>query len=225
MTQLEAPPPIEAPSTEAALPPGLAVAGLQDPSTAPESQVSPQQPVEQGSVGPQLSLPSTTDPAPIKAPVQPSPPTAQPEPATTPTTKPQVVATTPAIKTAEHKVVAEQQGTDVAPKKADTPVAKPISKPTITARPTKQAPKSSSTNTAKSLDKDTNDTLKPLITTSAEALGLQSIQEGAVTLAGKHGLAPQRLQTGDRLPSGEMLIRIDANSMALVTDRYVTRIN
>lgn len=67
--------------------------------------------------------------------------------------------------------------------------------------------------------------IKRLVTTSAEAFGLQSIQEGAITLEGRRGNAPQRLHVGDRLPSGEQIIRIDARSMTLVTDRSVIRLN
>lgn len=67
--------------------------------------------------------------------------------------------------------------------------------------------------------------IKRLVTTSAEAFGLQSIQEGAITLEGRRGNAPQRLRVGDRLPSGEQILRIDARSMTLVTDRSVIRLN
>lgn len=67
--------------------------------------------------------------------------------------------------------------------------------------------------------------IKRLVTTSAEAFGLQSIQEGAITLEGRRGNAPQRLHVGDRLPSGEQILRIDARSMTLVTDRSVIRLN
>lgn len=67
--------------------------------------------------------------------------------------------------------------------------------------------------------------IKRLVTASAEAFGLQSIQEGAITLEGRRGNAPQRLHVGDRLPSGEQILRIDARSMTLVTDRSVIRLN
>lgn len=67
--------------------------------------------------------------------------------------------------------------------------------------------------------------IKRLVTMSAEAFGVQSIQEGAITLEGRRGNAPQRLHVGDRLPSGEQILRIDARSMTLVTDRSVIRLN
>ncbi|MCL2326288.1 MAG: hypothetical protein FWC40_07350 [Proteobacteria bacterium] len=66
--------------------------------------------------------------------------------------------------------------------------------------------------------------IKRLITVSAEAFGLQSIHDGSITLEGRHGAGVQRLQSGDRLPSGEQLLRIDARSMTLITDRSVIRI-
>lgn len=71
----------------------------------------------------------------------------------------------------------------------------------------------------------TEETVKRLVSVSAEAFGLQAIQEGSITLEPKRGQASQRLHVGDRLPSGEQLLRIDARSMTLVTDRSVIRIN
>lgn len=69
------------------------------------------------------------------------------------------------------------------------------------------------------------ETVKKLVATTPEEFGLQSILEGAITLDGAQGKSPQRLAVGDRLPSGEQIIRIDARSMTLVTDRSVIRFN
>ncbi|MFB0936407.1 MAG: hypothetical protein QMB52_11605 [Propionivibrio sp.] len=75
-------------------------------------------------------------------------------------------------------------------------------------------------------EKDTGtEMIKALVTTSAEAFGLQSIQEGAITLERNRGASSQRFTVGDRLPSGEQILRIDARSMTLVTDRSVIRFN
>ena len=67
--------------------------------------------------------------------------------------------------------------------------------------------------------------IKALVTTSAEAFGLQSIMEGVITLERNRGASSQRFTVGDRLPSGEQILRIDARSMTLVTDRSVIRFN
>lgn len=75
-------------------------------------------------------------------------------------------------------------------------------------------------------EKDTGtEMIKVLVTTSAEAFGLQSIHEGAITLERNRGASSQRFTVGDRLPSGEQILRIDARSMTLVTDRSVIRFN
>lgn len=78
---------------------------------------------------------------------------------------------------------------------------------------------------AKEEKDDGTEMIKALVTTSAEAFGLQSIQEGAITLERNRGASFQRFTVGDRLPSGEQILRIDARSMTLVTDRSVIRFN
>ena len=108
-----------------------------------------------------------------------------------------------------------------APKKeSNAPVA---AKPTVSP-PAK--PKAAPTSERAHAEHDASEeTIKRLVTTSADAFGLQSIQEGAITLESRRGSGSQRLQVGDRLPSGEQILRIDARSMTLVTDRSVIRIN
>lgn len=108
-----------------------------------------------------------------------------------------------------------------APKKeSNAPIA---AKPTVSP-PAK--PKAAPTSERAHAEHDASEeTIKRLVTTSADAFGLQSIQEGAITLESRRGSGSQRLQVGDRLPSGEQILRIDARSMTLVTDRSVIRIN
>lgn len=81
--------------------------------------------------------------------------------------------------------------------------------------------------TSKSTERETmtEEGVKRLVTVSAEAFGLQSIHDGSVTLEGRRGNAPQSLRVGDRLPSGEQILRIDARTTTLVTDRSVIRFN
>jgi len=110
-----------------------------------------------------------------------------------------------------------------APKVATTTAVAPAieKKPVVAPKATPQSqPKQATTERENS-----EEGIKRLVTTSAEAFGLQSIQEGAITLEGRRGNAPQRLHAGDRLPSGEQILRIDARSMTLVTDRSVIRLN
>lgn len=108
-----------------------------------------------------------------------------------------------------------------APKKeSNAPIA---AKPTVNP-PAK--PKAAPTSERAHAEHDASEeTIKRLVTISADAFGLQSIQEGAITLESRRGSGSQRLQVGDRLPSGEQILRIDARSMTLVTDRSVIRIN
>ena len=70
-----------------------------------------------------------------------------------------------------------------------------------------------------------SESIKKLIATTADEFGLQSIHEGGITLVRGRDGAPQRLSAGERLPNGELILRVDARSMTLVTDRSVIRFN
>ena len=132
-------------------------------------------------------------------------------------------------KTATHSTVAKPVPQVTAPaitlaKPAPKVVEKPAAKPEIartketTAKP---ADKFASTERAE----DSNESIKTLVVTSPEAFGLQSLQEGSITLEKSPGGFSQRFSVGDRLPSGEQILRVDARSMTLVTDRSVIRFN
>jgi len=141
----------------------------------------------------------------------PTPPASKPASAVSPT-KP-----APAQASVSPKTVTPAP----APKKeSNAPIA---AKPTVNP-PAK--PKAAPTSERAHAEHDASEeTIKRLVTISADAFGLQSIQEGAITLESRRGSGSQRLQVGDRLPSGEQILRIDARSMTLVTDRSVIRIN
>lgn len=134
----------------------------------------------------------------------------------------------PVTTTAQAKDTPKPQQQAVAPVPAVQKVAKTTAippaiekKPVVATKSAVQAqPKQVTTERENS-----EEGIKRLVTTSAESFGLQSIQEGAITLEGRRGNAPQRLHVGDRLPSGEQILRIDARSMTLVTDRSVIRLN
>lgn len=137
-------------------------------------------------------------------------------------------ASKPASAVAPTKPAPDQAS--VSPKTVTpAPAPKKNSNAPIAAKPTASPPakpKTAPTSEMSHAEHDASEeTIKRLVTTSADAFGLQSIQEGAITLESRRGSGSQRLQVGDRLPSGEQILRIDARSMTLVTDRSVIRIN
>jgi len=140
--------------------------------------------------------------------------------------------TPPASKPASAAVPtkpAPSQASDSPKSVTPAPAPKKESNAPIAAKPTVSPPakpKAAPTSERAHAEHDASEeTIKRLVTTSADAFGLQSIQEGAITLESRRGSGSQRLQVGDRLPSGEQILRIDARSMTLVTDRSVIRIN
>lgn len=172
-------------------------------------------------------------------------PTASPQANTAATTKPNTVTDPRPIKVQEDKVASvkpslpktvdaplskapEEVGNSVKPKPAVVaPAQKPVvppAKPAANAQPKQAARLQPSDKPATGHD-TSEEAIKRLVTVSAEEFGLQSIQEGAITLEPRRGNVAQRLHVGDRLPSGEQIIRIDARSTTLVTDRSVIRIN
>ena len=72
-------------------------------------------------------------------------------------------------------------------------------------------------------DSSSDEGIKRLVTVSAESMGLVAMQPGSITIERKGG-GTNRLTAGDRLDSGEQIIRIDAASSTLVTDRSVIRV-
>ena len=121
---------------------------------------------------------------------------------------------------------------------ADAPVvAKSEPKPAVvTTRPThsaktkdapvqpKQALASDSAEQPPALTREAGDeSVKKLVTITPDEFGLQSVDEGSITLQQARNGYPQKLAVGDRLPNGERILRIDARSMTLVSDRSVIR--
>lgn len=101
-----------------------------------------------------------------------------------------------------------------------------VEKPVSTVKSSAPAPaRKTASVEANEAKEDGTEMIKTLVSTSAEAFGLQSMQEGAITLDRNRGASSQRFTVGDRLPSGEQILRIDARSMTLVTDRSVIRFN
>lgn len=214
------------PSMPAVLPsPALQVQPLAAPATTqvtPEPPVSPT-PVASTPTVQQAVVPPTaaTSPNPISSQIA----EAQKLQTATPTpsaAKPATTSPVPSAATPAPSVTPKPVSTLAAPKKESAP---PVAqKPSTTTPPKPKAvPKTERTNQEE--HEGGEETIKRLITTSADAFGLQSIQEGAITLESRRGSGSQRLHVGDRLPSGEQILRIDARSMTLVTDRSVIRIN
>ena len=128
-----------------------------------------------------------------------------------------------AEKTAPTATSAKKPAQDDQPKTvAKAVVEKPVS--TVKSSTPAPARKAASVETKEAKEEGT-EMIKTLVSTSAEAFGLQSMQEGAITLDRNRGASSQRFTVGDRLPSGEQILRIDARSMTLVTDRSVIRFN
>lgn len=217
-------------SATVALPPNLAATPSSLPVPANTGGVSPDPvaaaPAVPASAEPQRPpvLPTTTTSNPVAAQIaeaqKPSPVAHQ----VLPTTQSKAPTVPPQAQTTQKP--SQQQATPVvpaAPKVATGPTTPTNAdkRPTSAIRPTVQTqPRAVSAD-----QEPSEEGIKRLVTTSAEAFGLQSIQEGAITLEGRRGNAPQRLRAGDRLPSGEQILRIDARSMTLVTDRSVIRLN
>ena len=150
--------------------------------------------------------------------------TAAPEAGASPTIGQPTPKAAPNAAEPTPKPATKQPATQSAPAPAPSikkeVAAEPAPKPVPAGKQSNQE----NTTVSKASDQST-ETIKKLVAITPEAFGLQSIQEGSLTLEASHGSTPQRLGVGDRLPSGEHIVRIDARSMTLVTDRSVIRFN
>lgn len=205
-TATPAPAPVVANAT-AALPAQITPAVPQVAET--KAQPAPTAPASSNPVSAQIAEAQKLSPV-----TQPVVPAAQPK---APPAPPQTQATP---KPLQHQAPVP---VPAAPKPAPATATTPNAEKKTVATPKAVAP--AQTKQATTERENSEEGIKRLVTTSAESFGLQSIQEGAITLEGRRGNAPQRLHVGDRLPSGEQILRIDARSMTLVTDRSVIRLN
>lgn len=198
-----------------AQPPVPTAASLASSAPAPTQQATPVAPA------PQVTAPQAATPAnPLTAQIAEAQRMQPVAPAPKVVEKP--VATAP--KAVEKPAPAPQKATPapVAQKKETAAQNAPKG-----AAPVQPKPKSETATRASHAaeHESSEETIKRLVTTTADAFGLQAIQEGSITLESRRGAGSQRLHVGDRLPSGEQILRIDARSMTLVTDRSVIRIN
>ena len=219
--------PVVSPAAQAAVPTTLAIAAAPAPiatnviAPAPTNPAVPQ--VVEAKAQPAPVAPTSANPVSAQiaeaqklSPVtQPVVPAAQPK---APPGSPQTQATSKPL---------QPQATLPVPAatKPASATANPQNAEKKTVPPAKTVAPAQTKQVATTERENSEEGIKRLVTTSAEAFGLQSIQEGAITLEGRRGNAPQRLHVGDRLPSGEQILRIDARSMTLVTDRSVIRLN
>lgn len=218
--------PVVSPAAPAAVPTTLATAASPAPitanaiasSTAPTNPAVPQ--VVEAKAQPVPVTPASANPVSAQiAEAQKLSPVTQPVvPAVQPKSPPQAQATPKPLQPQATAPVAAAQ-------KPMPATANPQSTEKKTVPPAKTVAPVQTKQVATTERENSEEGIKRLVTTSAEAFGLQSIQEGAITLEGRRGNAPQRLHVGDRLPSGEQILRIDARSMTLVTDRSVIRLN
>ena len=226
---------VSAPAT-ATVPTALAIptAPSPTPATAPvvasAAAASPQAPI--AAPVPQVAdtkapLPPAASPAanPVTAQIaeaQKLSPVTQPAPVAQPKASP-AVAQTQAAPKPQQAIAPVPPAPKVAPATANHPI---VEKKAVAVTPAATKPVTPAQPKQVATERENSEEgIKRLVTTSAEAFGVQSIQEGAITLEGRRGNAPQRLHVGDRLPSGEQILRIDARSMTLVTDRSVIRLN
>ena len=210
-------------------PGAIAAPSLASTSSTPTVAAAPQVPAGANPLAAQLAeverLQGVTPAANTSA--VPSP--GQSAPAPTPAAPPVIAASAPPKPADVHAPKpASAPVAKPAPAPASAPVAKPQPKPAPAtskpAVPSKPAPAPKTTTPALGANDVSEEGIKRLVTTSPEAFGLQAIQEGSITLEGRRGNGSQRLTAGDRLPSGEQILRIDAQSMIVVTDRSVIRI-
>ena len=219
--------PVVSPAAPAAVPTTLATAAAPAPIATNAIAPAPTSPAV-----PQV-VEAKAQPAPV-APTSANPVSAQIAEAQklSPVTQPVVPATQPKAPSASPQTQAtskpsQPQATLPVPAatKPASATANPQNAEKKTVPPAKTVAPAQTKQVATTERENSEEGIKRLVTTSAEAFGLQSIQEGAITLEGRRGNAPQRLHVGDRLPSGEQILRIDARSMTLVTDRSVIRLN
>ena len=144
----------------------------------------------------------------------------KPEPAPVATAAPVKTATPDkAVTAAQSKPVATETAKPVAPK-ATVAKAEPA-RAMVPAK--KAAPRKPDHEDVGEADSSSDEGIKRLVTVSAESMGLVAMQPGSITIERKGG-GTNRLTAGDRLDSGEQIIRIDAASSTLVTDRSVIRV-
>ena len=124
-----------------------------------------------------------------------------------------------AAKAAPSKPTAKE-ATKPAPAKTNVAKAESVKPAT---QPKKPSPKKPDHEEVADDESPSDDGIKRLVTVSAESMGLVAMQPGSITIERKGG-GTNRLTAGDRLDSGEQIIRIDAASSTLVTDRSVIRV-
>lgn len=242
--EVNLPPGLAAPTVETATSAAPAITGQdQVPAPQPAGSVTTEHPAP--SMAPSVAAPtaavspaqtglsapnaSAAVPAVAATPAPATTPPAATAPPATPAISPSITAhkdtATPAVapSTATVATASTSSKTAAADQKG-SPAPAPAKKIVVSVKPASPQPSKSSSPTPTERD-HSEETVKRLVSVSAEAFGLQAIQEGSITLEAKRGQASQRLHVGDRLPSGEQLLRIDARSMTLVTDRSVIRIN
>lgn len=114
-------------------------------------------------------------------------------------------------------VAIQKSASAAIPPKAPAQPATQLAKPSPAKPPVKEpVEKDSSSN---------GESVKRLVTVSADAFGVVNMMDGAIILENKKTNSPQKFSVGDKLPTGEQIIKIDPRSMTLVTDRSVIRIN
>lgn len=241
-----------APAAETSLPAGLAPAGAPTPSAPATASDSPSTSSGLPAALPAATPASIAPSAPVSPPVETQQPALTPSATPTPAEPPKganpvtaQIAEVQANTAAQPKPATPQPAIAQPTPKAEPAAAKPAA-PAVKAAPqiasaqkpaAAQAadgrtvvkkitplPKPAAKDSDSASSDDSHEGIKRLITTSADALNLQSIQDGAITLDSRRGNGPQRLQAGDRLPSGEEILKIDAQSMTIVTDRSVIRL-
>ncbi len=223
-TATQSPPQTATPSIPAALaaPPNTttevtaavpaAAVGPTSPTALDDTQEATKPPVAASA----HSAPATA-PAPVldaaTSPVKPEPaPVASSEPVKT-------TAPDKAVTAAQSKPVTTEAAKPVAAK-ATVAKAEPA-RAVIPAK--KAAPRKPDQEDVGEADSSSDEGIKRLVTVSAESMGLVAMQPGSITIERKGG-GTNRLTAGDRLDSGEQIIRIDAASSTLVTDRSVIRV-
>lgn len=217
----------------------LATIQAQDPVGTTQPTVLATQP----SQAPIQAPAALATPLPAAQPLPPSnipPVLAQPQIATPIQTAPAAVATTPkdaiqsktlekvadSVKPAQpSKVITQQQ---VPSKSEETAKQKPaITKDSTTPQPkvlpAKQV-QADSQPTSNHESSTQSESVKKLITTTPSRYGLRSIQpEGLMFEAKGTNDKPLTALIGDVLPNGERLLRVDAKSNTIITDRSVVR--
>lgn len=187
----------------------VSVAPTANPAQAPSTSAAP---VAATPVAPAPALPVVASP-PVAAPAPVAVTSAAPTPAKVAPAAPAVAKATSATieKKTEPAVVAVKK-TPVQPGKE---VAVKRENPSTT-RAAEQVNNSTSESAVLLSD------VKPLITVTANQIGLKSLTKDMLLVA--NGPATQRYLIGDLLPSGERIMFIDSHAATIVTDKQIIRV-